>query len=115
MEQLEQEALSQVVVDGVVVSTRCDECRLLYSEKTPPEDPPCEECWVDTNPANIDALRIFNIVQNQFIMGMNGPVDINHLAIYSAMELYKIENRQKCFGKVLQLASRRINNINKKG
>ena len=114
MEQIELEALSRVIVDGVVVSTRCDECCLFYSERTPPEEPPCEKCWVDIDPANMDALRIFNIVKSQFIMGMGGPVDINHLAVHEAMSLYGIENRQQCFMKVLQLARWRISNINSK-
>ncbi len=38
------------------------------------------------------------------IMGMNGPVDINHLAIHEAMRLYKIKRRQECFEKVLNLS-----------
>ena len=114
MEQMELEASSQVVVDGVVVSTRCDQCRLMYSERNPPGEPPCEACWVETDPKNIDALKIFNIVRNQFIMGTGGPIDINQIAIHSAMELYGIKNRQKCFIKVLQLAQQRISDINKK-
>ena len=111
MEQNMLEASSRIELDGGVVITRCDQCRTMYSERDPPGEPPCETCWVETNSANIDALRIFSIVQGQFIMGIGGPVDINHLAIHAAMELYKIENRQKCFRKVLHLAHWRISNI----
>jgi hypothetical protein len=44
------------------------------------------------------------MVQNQFIFGPGGPVDINHLAIHAAMDLFEIKNRQQCFEKVLRLA-----------
>lgn len=114
MEQMELEASLRVIVDGVVVSTRCDECRLLYSERTPPEEPPCEDCWVITNPANKDALQIFSVVQNQFIMGMGGPIAINQLAAHEAMSLFKIKNRPECFKKVLQLSNWKISKMNKK-
>lgn len=38
-------------------------------------------------------------------MGTNGPVGVNHLAIYEAMRLYRIKNRQECFEKVVHLHS----------
>jgi hypothetical protein len=37
-------------------------------------------------------------------MGFNGPVDLNHQAIYDAMELYKIQNKCECFEKILTLS-----------
>lgn len=36
-------------------------------------------------------------------MGFDGPIDINHLAIHSAMDLYQVRNRQRCFEKVVKL------------
>lgn len=108
---MEAEASSQIVVDGEIVSTRCDQCRVAYSERTPPEDPPCETCWVDILPANRDALRIYRIVQNQFILGMGGPVAIDQNAIHRAMDLYNVKDKVRCFEKVLVLTSRRINDI----
>lgn len=53
---------------------------------------------------NVEAVRIYLIVKNQFIMGLDGPIDINQLPIHAAMRLYKIKNRQNCFEKVLLLA-----------
>ena len=45
---MEAEASSLIVDDdGVVISTRCDQCRVMYSERNPPGEPPCSECWVD--------------------------------------------------------------------
>lgn len=38
-------------------------------------------------------------------MDTNGPVGVNHLAIYEAMRLYRIKNRQECFEKVVHLHS----------
>ena len=111
---MKAEAASQIVEDGVVVSTRCDQCRLMYGERNPPQEPPCETCWVDVMPENIDALRIFNMVQNQFIMAMGGPIAINQTAIHPLMELYGIKDKKRCFEKVLKLAEVRLEEVNKK-
>jgi hypothetical protein len=64
---------------------------------------------------NEDAIRIFFLVRYQLIMGMNGPVDVNHLAIYEAMKLYRIKNRRECFEKVLILARWWIEKMTNKG
>jgi len=112
---MEAEASSLIVDDdGVVISTRCDQCRVMYSERNPPGEPPCSECYVDVMLENVEALQIFNIVQDQFIMGMGGPVAINHMAIHSAMALYSVKDRKSCFRKVLTLANRKIKEINSK-
>jgi hypothetical protein len=84
----------------------------MYGERNPPEEPPCEDCRVDLQKENEDAVRIFFMTQSQFIMGPNGPVDINHLAVHAAMELYEIKNRRDCFKKVIRLARWSIDRIN---
>jgi hypothetical protein len=48
-------------------------------------------------------------------MGFNGPVSINHQAIYEAMRLYKIKNRRECFEKVIILSRWYIGEMAKKG
>ncbi len=35
---------------------------------------------------NVDVYRIHTLCQGQYIMGFNGPVDVNILAVDSAME-----------------------------
>ena len=77
----------------------------MYQNRVPPEKPPCETCRVPTVEENIDALVVFFKVQRQFIVGAAGPIDINHLAIHAAMELYGIKDRRECFEKVLTLAA----------
>jgi len=59
---------------------------------------------VETVEENEDAIRIFFLTQYQVIMGPRGPVDINHLAVHAAMELYGIIDRRRCFEKVLKLS-----------
>lgn len=53
---------------------------------------------------NVDAAQIYVICRNQLIMSMNGPIDINHLAIHEAMRLYGVENRRECFEKVVKVS-----------
>ena len=77
----------------------------MYEHRNPPEKPPCETCREEALEENSDALRIFFLIRYQLIMNsMGGAVDIRHEAIHRAMELYRIENRQRCFEKVLTLS-----------
>ena len=64
--------------------------------------------------ANEDALRIFSMVQSQFIMGPSGPVDINHLAVWEAIDRLHIQNGPGVFMKVLDLSRWMIGRINEK-
>jgi hypothetical protein len=79
----------------------------------PPEEPPCDRCRVDPLEENRDALRIFFLVRYQFIMGFEGPIDINHLAIDAAMKREGVEGAE-CFTKVLALATWWIGRITRK-
>ena len=74
----------------------------MHEKRTPPEEPPCVTCRIDPMAENRDALRVFFIVRNQFIMGFNGPITLNHLAIDAAMERMGIKDRQDCFNRITQ-------------
>ena len=87
----------------------------MYIERNPPDAPPCSVCRILPEPENTEALKIFFLTQNQFIMGVNGPVDINHLAVHAAMELYGVKNRRECFGKVMRLNYWWIDRISARG
>jgi hypothetical protein len=50
---------------------------------------------------NKDAIKIFFLIKHQLIMGMNGPVDLNHQAIHEAIRLYGIRKSLECFEKVI--------------
>ena len=69
----------------------------------PPEEPPCETCKEVPFEENKDAIEIFFLVQDQFIMGMNSPIGVKQGPIHEAMRLYKIKNRRECFEKVMFL------------
>jgi hypothetical protein len=92
--------------DGSVL-TKCDQCRQIYSERTPPEEPPCATCRVDLFDDNEDAARIFQIVRRQVVTRFNGQVDvvidINHVALWQAIDGYGVRDRRGCFEKVLRL------------
>ena len=59
-------------------------------------------CYVEPFPENKDALRVFMIVRYQFLMGVNGPIDLNHLAIDAAMQREGITGKE-CFYRVCTL------------
>ena len=56
---------------------------------------------------------IYGIVQDQFILGMGGPVALNQVAIHEAMKMYGIEEfKVETFEKVLHLGRHFINKMN---
>lgn len=87
---------------------------MMYESREPPQEPPCEDCMVIPLPENKDACEIFGLVNQQFIMGFNGPVAINQVAVHEAMRLYGIKNRRECFRKVMTLCDWDISRILKK-
>jgi len=90
---------------------QCDGCRDTDINRQPPQDPPCDACREPVLNDNRDAMMIFNLVKNQFLMGPGGPVEIDHQAIHSAMNLYHIRNKKECFEKVLSLCAWRVGEI----
>jgi len=92
-----------VLSDGSVL-TKCDQCETMYAERVPPEEPPCEMCWVDLLPQNKQAAQIYFVSRGQrIIAGMGGQtVDIDNNAIFGAMDRYPggIEDQWTCLGKV---------------
>jgi len=47
-------------------------------------------------------------------MGYDGPIDINHQAIYGAMDLYRIKDRKECFEKILIMSKYWISKMREK-
>ncbi|MBU2346635.1 MAG: hypothetical protein KJ888_20790 [Gammaproteobacteria bacterium] len=62
-------------------------------------------------PENIEAANIYNLVQDQVLVaGMeNKIIGINQLAVWKAIEAYKVENPIKVFEKIMW-AFRKVNN-----
>lgn len=63
---------------------------------------------------NEDAIKVFSVVQDQYIMAEGVPVAINQLAIHAVIDLYHIKNRIECFHKVLSLAQWHLKETRKK-
>ena len=68
----------------------CEEIKACESE----ED--CLKCLPPLLPENEEIARVYQMAQNQLIMGANGPVDIQIDAIDNAMEHYMIDDRRHC-------------------
>ena len=114
MQFADKQAASSVTLSDGTVLTECDQCQAMYAERNPPEEPPCENCRVNPMLENADAFRIFFLVQHQLILSMGGVVDINHLAIHAAMDLYQIQDRRRCFEKVLKISRWWVSKMNEK-
>ena len=110
----DEQSASRIELAGGTILTKCDQCEEAHAERNPPEDPPCETCFVELLPANDEAARIFLLVRHQLIMGPMSPIDINHLAIHAAMDLYKVQDRRKCFEAVLRVSGWWLGRLNKK-
>lgn len=83
----------------------CPACQQVYAERTPP-GPPCESCRVELVSENEEAARIFMTVRGQVLTRHNGQYDVvtdlNHLAIWAAIDGYGVKDRTGCFEKVLR-------------
>jgi hypothetical protein len=101
------QAASRIVLENGTVISKCDQCRQMYSERKPPGEPPCHTCWIDLKEENEDVARIFQIVRGQVITRFNGQVDmimdLNHLAVWAAIDRYGIKNPRECFEKVMKM------------
>lgn len=92
----------------------CAACILVYGNKLPPQEPPCGDCRPALLEENEDAITVYSIVQNQWIMGAGGPVDINHLAVWEAIDRHRVRDTLSTFRKVLTLSHWMIGRINDK-
>lgn len=72
----------------------------MYGKRTPPEEPPCDTCYVILMPENADAARIYPIVRNQVITVGEHVIDINILAVKAVMDMYGIEDQRTCLKKI---------------
>lgn len=74
----------------------CEDTWALYG-KVPTN---CGECMPEALPGNVLILDIFGKVQNQHIMGFNGPVDLNFESLRFIMDVYDIKDKISVFERV---------------
>jgi hypothetical protein len=79
-------------------SSRCPTCQVIYAKRNPPEDPPCHQCRVDLMPENEEAANVYMLCKFQVVTaGMGEVIDINHLAVWEAIDRYKVKDQIRCF------------------
>ena len=106
MEFADDQTLSRIeLIDGTFI-TKCEQCKQMYSDRNPPEDPPCKDCRVELMPENMEAAAVYRAVRGQVISMFNGErsvvVDINHHAIHLAMDRMGITDQRSVFDKVVK-------------
>lgn len=83
----------------------------MYAERNPPEIPPCTEgiaatnwepCRIELQKENEDAARIYQIVRGQVLTVGDQVIDLNHLAVWAAIDGYGIKNRTRVFEQIIQ-------------
>jgi hypothetical protein len=72
----------------------------MYAERIPPEEPPCDDCYVELMPENAEAVQIFPIVRNQVIAIGDHVIDINIPAVKIVMDLWGVEDQKSCLNKI---------------
>jgi hypothetical protein len=76
----------------------------MYGQRTPPQEPPCQQCRVDLSGENEDAARVFMITRRQVItVGMGQVADISIPAVKVAMDLYGVKDQVSCLNQVRKL------------
>ena len=76
-------------------------CKLIHQKKN--EEPPCETCVEPLFEENIDAVKVYFIVQNQLVVSMGQIIDLNINAVKIVMDLYEVKNQKMCLEKVMEL------------
>ena len=83
----------------------CDKCAkeksvLLDHSESEAE---CLACLPPLRVENYEHYRIYAITQSQFIMSVDGPVDLDINAIISVMKLHGVQDQRKCLDAVLKV------------
>ena len=86
----------------------------MYGNRNPPEEPPCSTCRVEILPENAEALKIYLLIRGQYLMGFSGPVDINQMAIWEAIDRYHVKKPLEVFERVNHCARLMISEMVKK-
>lgn len=78
----------------------CPGCREIYGRRTPPEEPPCDDCRVDLLSENREVASVFFVARTQVIAGGFGVVDLNFSAVKGLMDLYGIKDQRGAWEKI---------------
>ena len=62
-----------------------------------PIEPPCETCRVILLEENADAAKIYQIVRGQIVTLGENVIDLNHVALWEAIDRYKVRDPVRCF------------------
>lgn len=61
-------------------------------------DPPCDTCRVELLPENAEAGQIYFTCRGQVVTeGMGEVIDINHVALWQAIDRYKVQEPLRVF------------------
>lgn len=80
----------------------CETCQATWADFD--GVPPCKTCRPELEPDNAEAVKIYQQCSGQWIVSVNGIVDINILAVIEVMKLKKIEDMDECLEKVQLIA-----------
>lgn len=90
----------------------CDDCEEFYKRRY--KEPPCQECMPELLPENITAWMVYATVQNQYIMGSAGPIDVNINSVKTVMDLHGVTNQQEVLERVLHVSRHMIKRMHDK-
>lgn len=66
--------------------------------------PPCKTCRPKLEPDNAEAVKIYQQCSGQWIVSVNGIIDINILAVIEVIKLKKVKDMDECLEKVQLIA-----------
>jgi len=72
----------------------------MYGGRTPPEEPPCENCFVDLMEENRQASQIYQLCRGQVITVGEQVIDLNYQTVKTMMDLYGVKDQRETFEKI---------------
>jgi len=104
---MQEQAVSRLILNDGSILTKCDQCIATYSERNPPEEPPCEDCRVELMKENQQAAYIYQIVSRQVRTIFNGErsivTDLDFNAVFNVMDRIPggVKDEWGCFEKIM--------------
>ena len=78
------------------IAPTCPACK-VYGNASKLGEEACEQCRVILMPENEDAARIYQLTNSQVIVGGEQIIALNHVAIWQAIDRYKVREPVKVF------------------
>jgi hypothetical protein len=79
-------------------------------------EPDCQLCFGDDLwPENVEAFKVFQACKYELVAGNKGPICGKFTPVYLAMDMYQVEDKERCYALVCLAVDSYITYMRSKG